>query len=55
MRWYDVLFVVVVVVLRYAGPILADDLVALLDRPRRRRAEPTRTGPTTGPRGGTAP
>ncbi|MBV8076641.1 MAG: hypothetical protein JO284_09600 [Planctomycetaceae bacterium] len=55
MRWDDVLFGVVVVVLRYAGPILADDLVALLTRPRRRRAEPTRTGPTTGPRGGTAP
>jgi len=54
MRWDDVLFGVVVVVLRYAGPILADDLVALLTRPRR-RAEPTRTGPTTGPRGGTAP
>ncbi|MBV8383367.1 MAG: hypothetical protein JOZ63_12215 [Planctomycetaceae bacterium] len=54
MRWDDVLFGVVVVVLRYAGPILIDDLVSFLDRPRR-RAEPTRTGPTTGPRGGTAP
>ena len=37
MRWYDVLFGVVVVVLWYAGPILADDLVSLLTRPRRRR------------------
>jgi len=37
MRWYDVLFGVVVVVLRYAGPILADDLISLLTRPRRRR------------------
>jgi hypothetical protein len=37
MRWDDVIFGVVVVVLRYAWPILADDLVSLLDRPRRRR------------------
>jgi hypothetical protein len=37
MRWDDVLFVVVVVVLRYAGPILADDLISFLTRPRRRR------------------
>jgi len=37
MRWYDILFCVAVVVLRYAGPILIDDLVSLLDRPRRRR------------------
>ena len=36
MRWYDVLFGVVVVVLWYAGPILADDLAALLARAGRR-------------------
>jgi hypothetical protein len=37
MRLYDVVSGVVVVVLRYAGPILIDDLVSLLTRPRRRR------------------
>ena len=37
MRWYDVLFGVVVVVLWYVGPLLADDLVSLLTRPRHRR------------------
>jgi hypothetical protein len=37
MRWYEIVFGVVVVVLGYTGPLLADDLAALLARPRRRR------------------
>jgi hypothetical protein len=37
MRWYEIVFGVVVVVLWYAAPILADDLASLLARPRRRR------------------
>ena len=32
MRWYEIVFGVVVVVLWYAWPILADDLAALLAR-----------------------
>jgi hypothetical protein len=36
MRWYEIVFGVVVVVLWYAWPILADDLAALLARAGRR-------------------
>ena len=38
MRWYEIVFGVVAVVLWYAWPILADDLAALLARSRPRRA-----------------
>jgi len=37
MQWYEIVFGVGVVVLWYAGPLLADDLASLLARPRRRR------------------
>jgi hypothetical protein len=36
MRWYEIVFGVAVVVTWYAGPILADDLAALLARASRR-------------------
>ena len=36
MRWYEIVFGVVAVVLWYTWPILANDLAALLARPRRR-------------------